>query len=45
MIVIKQFAAKLQVELAAKLLYALSDVLALELNILVIGKTDLEHKT
>ena len=45
MIVIKQFAAEFQIKLTAELIDALSDTLALKLYILVIGKTDLKHRT
>ena len=45
MIIVKQLAAELQIELAAELIDALSDVLALQLDILVIGKTDFKHET
>ena len=45
MIIVKQLAAELQIELAAEFIDALSDVLALQLYILVIGKTDFKHET
>ena len=44
MIVVEQLAAELKIKLAAELLDALSDMLTLELYILIIGKTDLKHR-
>ena len=45
MIIVEQLAAEFKIKLAAELIDALSDVLALQLYILVIGKTDFEHKS
>ena len=45
MIVVEQLAAELKIKLAAELVDTLSDTLALKLYILVIGKTDLKHRT
>jgi hypothetical protein len=42
-IVVKKLAAKLKIELAAKLGYPLADMLGLKFKILFVIKTDLTH--